>query len=120
NFKHGAVYRSGAGVAAGVCAGADQMANPRAVCFDCGRIDGDSRVRAEFDCTANCGEKSAIERGGDYDRTAVLGMGMGRNGIGAGDPDYGDAACDLRSHGILEARGTVVERVSGSLISFPK
>ena len=98
-------------MAAGVCAGPAEVANTWMVCADRGRIDGNSRVRAESDCPADRGKKSEIECGGDYDLAAFLGLGVGRNGAVAGDSDYGDAARDLRSYGIVETGRKVAERI---------
>jgi hypothetical protein len=40
-----------------------------------------------------------------------LGLGVGRNGIAAGDSHYGGLARNLRAHRILAADWTLVERL---------
>ena len=76
NSEHGAVYWSGTGVAAGVCAGAGEMADAGTVRVDCRRADGNSYLCAEFDCAAGTNRRQGTaDRAGD----------RRRYGSGAGD-----------------------------------
>jgi hypothetical protein len=105
--EYGAVHRGSAGVAAGVYHRAGQMEDVRTVRVDRRGIDGHSRPGAEFRCAANCWASGASERRGDHDCAAFLGLGVGWNGIVAGNSDYGGFTRDLRSHGILAADRTL-------------
>jgi len=40
-----------------------------------------------------------------------LGMGVGRDGIDSGNPNYRGAAGDLRPYGVVETDWALVERV---------
>ena len=71
--------------------------------LDCRRSDGHSCARPEFSCAANCWAARALERRRDHDFAALLGMGMGRHGVAAGDSHHGGAARDLRPHRIPAA-----------------
>src|SRR5580692_4089839 len=109
--EYGAVHRGGAGMAAGVYHRAGQMEDFRAVRADRRGIDGHSRPGAEFCCTADCWAARAAECRGHYNCAAFLGLGVGWNGVAAGDSDYGGVESDLRSHGILAADWTLAERL---------
>src|SRR6266850_3551046 len=87
------------------------MENHRSFCRNGGCLDDHPHCGIELCCAAIGGPTRAIERRGHYDRTAVLGLGLGRHGAGAGDSHYRRAESDLRSHGIVEAHRALAERL---------
>ena len=89
-----------------------QVADVSAGSADRRSTDRHSHVRAEFDGAAAGWAAFALNAVAITDFAAFLGLGVGRHGIAAGHSDYGYVACDLRSHGILEADWPLAQRVN--------
>lgn len=104
-------------MAAGVYYRAGEMENFWGVRADCRGIDDDSRAGAELGGAATGRQASTAERRGHHDFAAILGLGVGRNGIDISDSHHGGLASDLRSYGIVAADWALVERLSKRLLT---
>jgi len=86
-----------------------KVANAWMVCADSRRMTAIHVFALNLIAPQIVGPKVRLLMRWRFDFAAVLGLGLGRMVVLA-IPINGDAAGDLRSHGIVEAGGKVVER----------